>query len=119
MDEFFEKEEFVSLMRKYSKENVEFGKDLDYLCFRNNCKKENFLEDLFSYETLKVVVKQKRNGEERFVLYYIYSERRGRVYVFKFYPEKIRIITIYPIGNKTLRKYNKRKFKNTGGLREI
>jgi len=117
MDESFEKKEFIFLMKIYSKENIEFGKDLDYLCFRNNCKKENFLEDLFCYENLNVVVKQKRNNEERFALYYIYSEKRGRAYVLKFYADKIRIITIYSLGNKTLKKYNKRKFKNTEGLR--
>ena len=107
-----EKEEFIRLIKKYSKEEVEFGKDLDYLCFRNSCKKEDFLEDLFSYENLHIVIKQKRDNEERFLAYYIYSKRKGRAYVLRFYPDKIRVITIYPLGNRTLKKYTKGKFKN-------
>jgi len=60
---------------------------------------------------LKVVFRQERNNEERYSLYFIYSRSKGRVYVLRLYPDKIRVITIFPIGKRTLSKYFKRKFK--------
>lgn len=105
------KEEFQKILAKYSKENVEFGKDLDYLCFRNNSSKEEFIEEIFSLEHLELINRQEKDKEERFALYFIYSKSRGRVYVLRFYPERIRVITIFPIGKRTLKKYFKRKLK--------
>jgi len=39
----------------------------------------------------------------------VYSSKTGRVYVLKF-TERIRVITVYPIGRQTLKNY-KRKIK--------
>jgi len=53
------------------------------------------------------IEKQERNGEIRYALYFVYSGKKGRVYVLTF-KEKIRVITIYPLGRKTLSKYKKK-----------
>ena len=106
------KEEIKNLLKNYLKENVEFGKDESYLCFRNDCSKEDFFEEIFSLNNFEYAVKQMKDGEERYALYYVYSKKKGRVYVLRFYPEKIRVITIFTIGRRTLNKYSKRRFKN-------
>lgn len=105
------KEEFKKILVKYKRENIEFGKDLNYLCFRNSGSKEEFIDEIFSLENLELINKQERNKEERFALYFIYSKSKGRVYVLRFYLENIRVVTIFPIGKKTLNKYFKRKLK--------
>ena len=107
----FLKDDFVRILRRYNPESVEFGKDLAYLCFRNNASKEEFVNEIFSPENLQIIEKQEINNEERFALYFIYSKTRGRVYILRFYSEKIRVITIFPLGRRTLNKYFKRKFK--------
>lgn len=105
------KKDFLVILKKYKPNNVEFGKDLEYLCFRNNCTKEELIKEILSLDNLSFVIEQKRQGEDRFVLYFIYHKSKGRVYVLRFYPEKIRIVTIFPIGKRTLNKYFKQKFK--------
>lgn len=105
------KEDFLSLLKNYSENDVKFGKSLNYRCFRNNCAKEEFLKELFFPDKLTKVLKQTIKDEERFVLYYLYSKKKGRVYVLRFYSKEIRVITIFPIGKKTLKKYYRGKFK--------
>jgi hypothetical protein len=80
----FSRDDFFNLLKKYSFKDVEFGKDLDYLCFRNNASKEEFIKEIFSYENLQVIEKQERANEERFALYFIYSKTKGRVYILRF-----------------------------------
>ncbi len=65
--------------------------------------------EILDCDNAEFVGKQKEQGETRYKLYFVYSSKTGRVYVLKF-TEKIRIVTVYPIGKQTLKNY-KRKFK--------
>lgn len=102
--------EVKSLVVKYSNLGIEYGKPLDYLLARNKISEEDIRKDLFEFNSLKFIEKQQKNGETRYALYFVYSRKRGRVYVIKF-GSKLRIITIYPLGKKTLRKYRVKRFK--------
>jgi len=101
------KKEFEKLIQEYSNKGFEYGKPIKYLEFRNNATKQDFEKDLSDFEDLEIIEKQKRDGEVRHALYFIYSKNKGRVYVIKL-AEKIRIITIYPLGRKTLNKFRKK-----------
>ncbi|MCX6749013.1 MAG: hypothetical protein NT076_05410 [Candidatus Pacearchaeota archaeon] len=102
--------EVKELIKKYQKEDFEYGKPVDYLLFRTNTNKNDIEKEIINCKNLEFVEKQLRKNEIRYVLYFIYSRRKGRAYVLKF-NSKIRIITIYPLGKKTLRKYRKKRFK--------
>ena len=102
-------EEVKELIDNYKEKGFEWGKPIDYLEFRNGCSKEDMEKEILDYNNIEFVEKQKEQGETRYKLYFVYSSKTGRVYVIKF-TEKIRIITVYPIGKQTLRNY-KRKFK--------
>jgi hypothetical protein len=105
----------IKRLKTYNSSEIFYCKPLDYLCFRNRCSKREFEFDLLSGRNLKCVNPHKRKGELRYGLYFIYNKRRGRVYVVKF--EKfLKVVTIYPIGPKTLNRYNKRRFKKRGFL---
>lgn len=101
-------EELKWLIEKYKEKGFEWGKPIEYLEFRNGCSKEEMEKEILDYENIEFVEKQKEE-ETRYKLYFVYSSKTGRVYVLKF-TEKIRIITVYPIGKHTLKNYN-RKFK--------
>ena len=66
-------------------------------------------KEILNYSNVEFVEKQREQGEARYKLYFVYNFRNGRVYVLKF-TDKIRIITVYPLGKQTLKNY-KRKFK--------
>ena len=102
--------EVKELIKKNKTKGFEYGKPVDYLCFRNKAKKEDFESDLINCKDLKLAIKQEREGEIRYILYFVYSSRRGRAYAIVC-REKIRIITIWPLGRRTLKKYRKEKFK--------
>ena len=80
----------------------------DYDRFDN--KKLAFQALKLAEEILEFVEKQFREEEARYALYFIYSGARGRVYVLRF-TDKIRIVTVYPLGRTTLKNYNRGKFK--------
>ncbi len=103
------KEELIRLIEKYREKGFEWGKPLDYLEFRNGCSREEMEKEILDYNNLEFVEKQKEDGETRYKLYFVYDFKKGRVYVLKF-TEKIRIITVYPLGKQTLKNYE-RKFK--------
>lgn len=103
------KEELREFIEKYKEKGFEWGKPIDYLEFRNGCSKEEMEKEILNCENVELVEKQREEGEIRYKLYFVYNFRKGRVYVLKF-TEKIRIITVYPIGKQTLKHY-KRKFK--------
>ncbi|NCN98977.1 hypothetical protein COU62_02715 [Candidatus Pacearchaeota archaeon CG10_big_fil_rev_8_21_14_0_10_35_219] len=103
--------EAKELLEKYSKEDFEFGKLEKYLLNRIKATKEEVVEDLFSLKNLKFVEKQRVNKELRYALFYVYSKRKGRVYIITI-RDRLRVITAYPLGRKTLSKYNKKRFKN-------
>jgi len=103
--------EFEILLKNYSKDDIVFGKIEKYILNRINASKEEVINELFSGENLKFVEKQEKNNETRYALFFVYSKRKGRVYVINFGKE-LRIITAYPIGRKTLSKYKKKRFIN-------
>ncbi len=102
-------EELKILIEKYKERGFEWGKPIDYLEFRNGCSKKEMEKEILNCDNAEFVEKQKEQGETRYKLYFVYSSKTGRVYVLKF-TEKIRVITVYPIGRQTLKNY-KRKFK--------
>ena len=104
-------EEVQSLIEEFKSTGFEYGKKIEYLLFRNKInKKEYFQEELTHLKNLKFTAKQTTNGEIRYVLYFVYSRSKGRAYAVTF-RDMIRIITIYPLGRTTLRKYHVQKFK--------
>jgi len=90
---------------------LEYSKSLNYLTLRNGCSEEDFAKDIFT-KKIEYAIYQIRNGEQRYILYFIYKEKRkGRAYVITFRNNKIIIRTIFPLGSKTLCKYDKKRFK--------
>jgi uncharacterized DUF497 family protein len=103
-------EELRGLIQEYKDNGFEYGKPKSYLEFRNGCSIEEMEKELIKLNDLKFTEKQIKEGEKRYKVYYVYTKRRGRVYVLTF-RKKIRIITIYPLGPGTLNKYNRARFK--------
>jgi len=103
--------EIKGLLKNYKKGNIVFGKNEDYILNRINTTKEEVFIDLLLNEFLEFVEKQKKKNEIRYALFFIYSKRKGRVYIVKL-GNNLRIITAYPIGRKTLIKYRKKRFIN-------
>jgi len=103
--------EVKELLKKYSDKEVIFGKDENYLLERISATKEDIIEDLFLNKDLIFTEKQYKTNEIRYALFYAYSKKKGRVYAITFL-DKIRIITAYPLGRKTLLKYKKKRFIN-------
>lgn len=105
-------EKIKEILKKYKKEQIRYGKPLNYLLLRNNATKEELEKGLFDFKYLEFCEMQRRQGEIRYALYFVYSRRRGRVYVIKPTEKELKIITIYPIGKLTLRRYRKKRFKS-------
>ncbi|MEK6914256.1 MAG: hypothetical protein AABW83_01255 [Nanoarchaeota archaeon] len=101
-------EELKELIEKFKDRGFRYAKPIDILLERINDTKENIEKELIDLNGLIFCSKQERSGEIRYILYYIYSNRKGRIYAITF-QDKIVIITIFPVGKKTLKKY-KRKF---------
>src|SRR3989338_5945006 len=97
-------EELKELVETYKEKGFEWGKPIEYLEFRNGCSKEEMEKEILDYNNVEFVEKQREEGETRYKLYFVYSSKTGRVYVLKF-TERIRIITVYPIGKQTLKNY--------------
>jgi hypothetical protein len=100
-------------VKKYSKDQVIFTKSriLDWLCKRNNITVDKMKDEVLNLKNLTFTQKQQieHNGEkeERFRCYFVYSNNRGRCYVLKF-DKQIKIITVFPLGRTTLKRYRKR-----------
>lgn len=103
-------DELRDLFNKYKNRGFEYGKPVDYLEFRNGCSIEEMERELLEFKDLKFVERQLRDGDKRYKTYHIYSNSKGRVYVVTF-TSKIRIITIYPLGESTTKRYRKAKLK--------
>ena|SRR3989344_1999981 len=99
--------ELKELIERYKEKGFRYAKPIDFLLERINDTKENIEKELIDFKDLKFYEKQERKGEIRYTLYYVYSNRKGRVYVIAF-ENKIVIVTIFPIGKKTLKKYKKK-----------
>lgn len=104
-----ELKEFKEKISKYKRENIVFGKIEKYIIERINSNKEEIITDLLLCKDLEFVEIQSRKNETRYALFFIYSKRKGRVYIIKF-NDNLRIITAYPLGRRTLLKYNKKRF---------
>lgn len=95
-------------IKQYKRENIVFGKPLEFILLRLHTTKEEIEDEILSCRDLTFVEKQKRGVEERYSLFFIYSRRKGRVYVITFRDNFLRIVTAFPLGRKTLRKYHKK-----------
>jgi len=103
--------EVRELIDKLKSNGFEYGKPLDYFLKRNRVLEEiEFKQDILNLKNLVKIVKQSYPNEVRYVLYFVYSSKIGRVYTLTF-RDRIRVITIFPLGRTTLRKYKKTRFK--------
>ena len=103
------KKEVIELIKEHEKQGFEFGKPLSYLKMRVKTSKEEMVNEIINCKKLEFVEKQSRDNEIRYVLYFIYNGK-GRTYVVRF-KEKIRLISAFPLGRTTIRRYKKAKFK--------
>jgi len=99
--------EVKKLIEKHKENGFRYAKPIDFLLERIGDTKENVEKELTNFKYLKFCEKQERKGETRYTIYYVYSNRKGRVYVIAF-EDKIVIVTIFPIGKKTLKKCKKK-----------
>lgn len=102
--------EVKGLIEKYKKGGIVYGKPLDILLSRIKSSKKEVEEEVFTLKNLEFVEKQIKDYETRYSLFFVYGGNKGRIYVITFRDKNIRIITIFPLGRKSLRKYRK-KFK--------
>ena len=110
-----EVEEIKKLLKKYARENIIFGKKKEYILERVGTTEEEIIEELQSTEDLEFVEKQLREGETRYALFFVYSKKKGRVYVITL-SDKLKIITAYPLGKRTLSRYHKGRFIKSKGV---
>jgi len=100
-------EEVKRLIEEHKENGFRYAKRLDLLLDRISDTKENVEKELLDFKDLKFCKKQERKGEIRYTLYYIYSNKKGRIYALAF-EDKIVVITMFPVGRKTLKKYKKK-----------
>ena len=100
-------EELKELIEKYKEKGFRYAKPIDFLLERIGDTKENVEKELIDFKDLKFCEKQERKGETRYTLYYVYSNKKGRIYAIAF-EDNIVTITIFPIGKKTLKKCKKK-----------
>jgi hypothetical protein len=103
-------EEVKILLDKFISNGFEFGKPIKLLSFNSGLTEEQIKKELFNFNFLKFSYKQDKKGEIRYILYFIYSKKSGKAFVITF-RDKIRIITIFTLGEHTLKKYYRNKFK--------
>jgi len=109
-------DEVKILISKHSSKGFEFGKPTNYLFYRNKgLTAEMVFKELKTGENLKYTKKENVEEEIRYTLYFVHKRSKGRAYCITF-REKIRIITIFPLGRRTLNKYNKKRFKKFGSV---
>ena len=108
-------EEFVKKISAVALEKIIFTKkDKRILLDRIQASEEEIREELAHLKNLKHIEREVRQHkgfeEERYKLYFIYSNSKGRVYVIRFNGD-IKIITCFPLGRHTLNKYRKKMLK--------
>ena len=107
-------EEVKKILNDFVKKGFEFGKPLKLLSFKSGLTEEEIKKEIYNFDYL--IFTDKQNGDEiRYALYFVYNKKKGRVFVITF-RDKVRIITIYPLGQNSLKKYHKRKFKKDNSL---
>ena len=100
--------EVREILKKYKKEDIIFGKRLDPLMSRIKSNKQEVEEEILNCNNLSLTEKQNKSGEIRYRLYFLYSNKKGKGYVITFRDTNLRIITIFPLGRKTIKKYMKK-----------
>lgn len=100
--------EVKDIIKKYKKEDIIFGKRLDSLMSRVKSNKQETEDEILNCNNLSLTEKQNKGGEIRYKLYFLYSNKKGRGYVITFRDANLRIITIFPLGRKTIKKYKKK-----------
>ncbi len=100
--------EVKELIKKYKKEDIVFGKPLDFLVSRVKSTKEKIEDEILSCDNLTFTEKQIKDDEIRYSLFFIYSKKKGRKYSITFRDSTLRVITIFPLGRRTLKKYRKK-----------
>ncbi|MBS3089084.1 hypothetical protein J4402_04920 [Candidatus Pacearchaeota archaeon] len=101
-------EEVKKLINEYKKDGIVFGKDIDFFLKRNKMSKQEIEEEIINCKNLSFTEKQIKDNETRYALFFIYSGRKGRKYIVTFRDGNIRVITIFPLGRKTLKRYKKK-----------
>jgi len=102
-------------VKKYSKDQIIFTKSrlIDWLCRRNNSTVEEMINEVINSKDLVFSEKQEaeydREIEIRFRCYFVYSRNRGRCYILRF-NHQIKVVTVFPLGRTTLKRY-RRRFK--------
>ena|SRR3989344_370479 len=103
-------EEVKKLIKKYKKEEIEYHKPIKYLSQRSSLTKEEIEETIISCKDLSFTELQEKPYEIRYAMFFIYSKKKGKCFVLTF-DDKITVVTIYPMGKKTIKKYRKKRFK--------
>ena len=104
-------EQVKELIGKYEKEQIKFAKNKEILLKRIKASESEVKEEILGCENLEYTEKQKKDNEARYVLFFVYSKKRGRIYVLTFSGSELIIITTFPMGRKTLIRYRKKRFK--------
>ena len=102
--------EIIEKIAELKSKGFEFGKSERYLKHRTGINFKEMTEELKACKQLVFTEKRKINGEERYTLYFVYSRSKGRVYALTL-RSRIRIITVFPLGRRTLSRYHKQRFK--------
>lgn len=105
-------ERVKEIIRNFKNKGFEFGKTEKYLKHRIGISFKEMEEELQTCKNLIFTEKREINGEERYTLYFVYTKKSGRAYAIIF-RNKIRIITVFPLGKRTLIKYNRKRFKKS------
>ena len=106
-------EVFKSKIKNFDNNTIVFtkSKQLDWLEERNDFSIEEMKYEILTSKGLVFVEKQEIEfqgiTEERFKCYFVYSLSKGRCYVIKF-NSIIKVVTVFPIGRATLKKYRKK-----------
>lgn len=78
---------------------------------RNNSTIDEMKNEILVLNKLTFTEKQdvefEGQKEERFRCYFVYSGNRGRCYLLNF-NDNIKVITVFPLGRTTLKRYRKR-----------
>ena len=100
--------EVKELIDNYKTKGIVLEKDIDFIVKRIKSSKENIEKEIFNCNNLYLTEKQVKDNEIRYVLYVVYSHRKGRQYVLTFRDNNIRVITAFPLGRRTIKKYKKK-----------
>lgn len=103
-------DEVKELIKRYNgEEDIILLKSDTYLTQRNNIATGEIKKEILEAQKLYYTEKQERQNRVRYVLFFKYSNKRGRCYVLEF-DDKIRVVTVFPLGKKTLKKYGLKRF---------